>query len=252
MQIKNIENRKIKLQKKDLLDTLNIKENFENLCRMKKIFTSKTNVLVNEQNLYLNTNLFFPTEKLIRFKRNLFNKNKKKLNIRQRSLKINNLFFNKNLIIKTRILNKEIDKKYALFLLNNLKKFSNSFFSKRFTMFFDLIKITTLTAFNKENIHMFSKFLGLIFKTLPKKKHNLFISFLKQLMNLIIIKNKKSLKGIKIILNGKLQGKTRAKTVKIQTGTVSINSISEQPIQSKIHIYTIYGAYGLQVLANYN
>lgn len=70
-------------------------------------------------------------------------------------------------------------------------------------------------------------------------------------MNLIILKNNTNIGGIKITINGKLQGKTRAKTVKIQTGAVSINSIKNKPIQSKIHIYTIYGTYGLQILASY-
>lgn len=249
MQIKNIENNIVKLKQNNLIKTIDIKKNIENLYKLKNIYCSKIDLVLTDKNVNLSTNVFFTTEKLIRYKRNFFNKKPK--NNLNKTLKFNKLFKNKNIILKTKILNKLVDKEYSIFILNNIKKFNNSLFSKRYTMFFDLIKITTLTAFNKENIELFTKILGLIFKSLPKRRHNLFISFLKHLLNLIIIKNKKNLHGIKIILNGKLQGKTRAKTVKIQTGAVSINSIKDNPISSKIHIYTLYGAYGLQILANY-
>lgn len=244
-----MESKTTKLQRNNLINTLNIKKNIENLYKFKNVYCSKINLNITENNVYLNSNVFFTTDKLIRYKRNLFNK-RPLINLNKK-ISINKLFKNKNVTLKTKILNKLIDKNYAIFLLNNVKKFNNSLFSKRYTQFFDLIKIATLTSMHKENVQLFSKILASIFRSLPKKKHNLFISFLKHLLNLLIVKNEKNLKGMKIVLNGKLQGKTRAKTVKIQTGPVSINSIKEKPVSSKVHIYTLYGAYGLQILANY-
>jgi hypothetical protein len=244
-----MESKTIKLQRNNTINTLNIKKNIENLYRFKNVYCSKINLNITEKNVCLNSNLFFTTDKLIRYKRNLFSK-KPLVNLNKK-ISITKLFKNKNVTIKTKILNKLIDKNYAIFLLNNVKKFNNSLFSKRYTQFFDLIKIATLTSMHKENVQLFSKILASIFRSLPKKKHNLFVSFLKHLLNLLIVKNTKNLKGMKIVLNGKLQGKTRAKTIKIQTGPVSINSIKEKPVSSKIHIYTLYGAYGLQILANY-
>ena len=244
-----MENRFIKLKRNNLLNTLSIKKNIENLYRLKNVYCSNINLNVTDKTVHINSSVFFTTDKLIRYKRNLFSK--KRLSNLNKKAPINKLFNNKNVLIKTKILNKLVDKSYAIFILNNIKKFNSSLFSKRYTQFFDLVKIATLTAYNKENVYLFTRILGSIFRSLQKRKQNLFVSFLKHLLNLMIVKNNKNLQGMKIILNGKLQGKTRAKTVKIQTGPVSINSIKEKPITSKIHIYTLYGAYGLQILANY-
>lgn len=251
MQLKNVENNIVRLKRKNFLDTFNLKKNLVALYRLRKVYYSNIEVSIVEKNICLNANIFFPTDKLMRYKRALINRNNKFLKNKAKVKKVNKLFLNKNITVRTRILNKEVKKEFETLLLNNLMKFNSSFFSKRFNMFYDLLKITTLASFDKENIHLFTRFLGLVFRALPKRRHNLFISFLKLLINLIVVQNDTNISGIKIIINGKLQGKLRAKTLKIQTGAVSINSIKNKPIQSKIHIYTIYGTYGLQILANY-
>lgn len=236
----------MKLQRYQFIKTFQVKENIENLYKRKKIESSKTDVILSEKNTKLNSVLFYSTDKLLRYKRNLI----KKKNT-DKKIKIQNLFPKKSISLKIRILNKEVDKTYAKFLFTNLRKFTNSLFSKRYTLFFDLIKITALASENKENLNLLTRVLASIFRLLPKRRHNLFISFLKHLLNIIIVKNPKNLIGMKILINGKLQGKTRAKTVKILTGNASINTIKDNPILSKAHIYTLYGAFGLQILAKY-
>lgn len=236
----------MKLQRYSINKNLQIKENLENLYRRKGVYVAETIANTQNNTVYLNTRIFYSTDKILRYKRNIKSKRKNK-----KPLDTTKLFNNKKVSLSTTILNTEIDKKYAFYLFNDLQRFIGSLFSKRYTLFFDLIKVTCLAAEKKENLVLLTKILATTFRFLPKKKHNLFLSFLKQLSNIIIIENKKNLLGIKITINGKLQGKERAKSVTVLTGSVSVNALKDCPVLSKAHIYTLYGAYGLQILATY-
>ena len=96
--------------------------------------------------------------------------------------------------------------------------------------------------------------LGQIFRILPKRKHTRFIYFLKILFKTIIENDLNKgdnqtlkIKGIKFIINGKLQGKTRADSSLIQLGSVPIQSIGKDVDFSRLHVYTMYGAFGFQM-----
>lgn len=248
----------MKLQRYNFIRTFETKENFEQLCKRRKIQSGKVSIILTNKNATLKTRLFYSTDKIIKIKRNLIKKNVNKrelgtLKKKRTKLvnKVKDLFPNRNLFIEAKLLNKELDSTYTGFLYSNLKRSSKPLFKKRYTLFFDLIKVTNLAADSKENLHMLTKTLGTIFKYLPKRRHNMFISFVKQLLNLVVIKNPRKLLGMKILLNGKIQGKTRAKTAKVLVGNTRVNTIKDNPILSKVHIYTFYGAYGLQMLAKY-
>jgi hypothetical protein len=250
MRLKAIENKSSKLYRGSFLETYSIKENLYNLLKLKNIYSSNIEISQSDSTYSVNTNLFFPTDKVLKYKKFLAINNTN-LDLSRQFINIPKIFQNKNIILKLRVLNYEIDKKVAKLNFSELRKFRYSLFVKKYTMFFDLVKLASLVSSSRDTVHIFLYFLGLVFRSLPKKKHNLFISFLKFLLNLMIVKNSVSLQGMKITINGKLQGKTRAKTVKIHVGNVSINSLGVDTISSKIHVYTLYGAYGIQVLASY-
>ena len=72
MQLKNVENKPAKLYRNNLIDTILLKENVHNLLKLKKLYYSKLNISKNLNNVCVNTNVFFPTEKIVRYKGNIF------------------------------------------------------------------------------------------------------------------------------------------------------------------------------------
>ena len=53
--------------------------------------------------------------------------------------------------------------------------------------------------------------------------------------------------GIKFIVNGKLQGKTRADSSCIQVGAVPAQTLDKNIDFSMLHVYTLYGAFGFRI-----
>jgi hypothetical protein len=141
-------------------------------------------------------------------------------------------------------------------LLKNIyqktSRFMNILFLRKFSLFIDFLKISVLFYQKKILVSTFLYILGQIFRVLPKRKHSRFLFFLKFIFQLFVNefsgKNfEGKIKGIKFVINGKLQGKTRASSSCIQIGAVPIQSINENIEFSKLHVYTIYGAFGFKI-----
>jgi ribosomal protein S3 len=88
---------------------------------------------------------------------------------------------------------------------------------------------------------------------LQKKTHSRFLLFLKIVFDLLVLNKKvkklskkSNVKGLKFVLNGKLKGKTRASSAYGQFGCVSISTIVQNTVFAKLHIYTLYGVFGLR------
>ena len=96
--------------------------------------------------------------------------------------------------------------------------------------------------------------LGQIFRILPKSKHGRFLVFLKLLFKNLLLASKdfnnkglKSILGVKLIISGKIKGKPRSSTTCIQVGSVPSQSLNKDVSFSKIHVYTLYGAFGFKI-----
>ena len=136
----------------------------------------------------------------------------------------------------------------------NFKRFVGVLFNRRFNLFIDFLKINSLFLKSKISSRLYLFILGQIFRILPKSKHGRFLLFLKVLFkNLIDIskysKNKDviSILGIKLLISGRLKGKPRSGTSCIQVGSVPSQSIEQNVDFSKIHVYTLYGAFGFKI-----
>jgi len=122
-------------------------------------------------------------------------------------------------------------------------------------LFIDFLKLSSFFSESKISSNSYLYILGQIFRILPKRKHNRFIFFLKVIFTAIVEDFPKkfpeaspySIKGIKFIVHGKLQGKTRADSRCIQVGSVPIQTISKNIDFSRLHVYTMYGAFGFQM-----
>lgn len=243
------------------LHTLNKKQflyNYKYLIELKYLFKKKSIILDTVTLNFTNNkgilifNAFFQTSKLLKFKNRLKNNILLKKN--------QNIFNNKHLnflrinliIFKLNILNKYKNTILLKFLYNTFKKYKSILFMRRINLFFDFLKLTSLFLENHIKLNTYLNILGQIFKNLSKRRHTRYIAFLKFIFK-ILIKNeylkslKLNLKGFKCILNGRLQGKTRANTMFLQLGMVNTQTINANVEFNCIHIYTLYGVFGLRI-----
>ena len=248
---------------KNFIFIFNFLKYFKFLLSMKGvwIFFETVNFVGNK--LYLNFVFFFRSFKTTKYKTKGLKKKevkKEKLYL-QKNSKLNNLFFshfnlfkNNFIVFTIKNINKELDNVLLKFFFYKFKKFITILFNRRFNLFIDFLKVTTLLCQNKIEAEQFLFVLGQIFKALPKRSHSRFLVFLRFLFKTIICDlkllekyNDNNIKGIKFIINGKLQGKPRASFSCIQEGTIPIQSFNKNISFSKLHAYTLFGAFGLRI-----
>ena len=228
----------------------------EQLLSRKNILVTNKTMNFSNNEYFLSLVLFFKAAKLSFYKKKIAKKIKQPKNLNK---KIIPLFFNEFNLLKTniaclniKVINKEVNNNFVKFFYQKIGRFVGVLFSRRFNLFVDFIKVISLFAADKVPVQTFLSVLGQIFKILPKRKHNRFLFFLKFLFQLLILnkENKNTFSniyGIKFIVNGKLQGKTRADSSCIQIGAVPIQSIDKNVEFSRLHVYTLYGAFGFRI-----
>ena len=236
---------------------LNFKKHLVHLFFKKKILV--TNLTINSSNnyLFLNLKVFFCSSAIAFFKKKIKKPDAKYFNIKQKNYKeFLNLFerqFNtKRLISNIETLNYKISKKIIKYIYFKNKRFTNSLFSRRQQLFYDILKITSLLCENLVLPDVLLKLLVLNFKILPKRKHSLFIRFFKNLFNTIIQelpkrKIKICLKGVKFLINGKISGKTRSSSNLMIIGNIPTQSISKNINYSFSFANTVYGVFGFKL-----
>lgn len=225
------------------------------LLNKKNIIITKKNLNIVSNSFFLNLELFFLTSKLSSLRKKLgFLKSFKNNNIfntflfkQFKILRINSIFLNFSII------NFKIKKQEVFFFFNKLKKSGLFLFSRRFSFFLDFIKVLSLFSNSQISAKIFLVFLQKIFKNLTKKNHNQFLSFLKTCFVLLVVRLKKtnSIKGIKLLINGKLKGKPRSSSTLILVGNISTQTLDSKIDFSKIHVYTVYGVFGLKLWVSY-
>lgn len=228
-------------------------QKLKRLFYLKKINISDINTDLINNKFLISMDLFFQTQKLIKYKtkikrgytKSFKNQNKFFVNVRDIYKQVNIS------AITIRNLNAEIDNFLIKYFYSVVKKFAGILFARRFNLYVDFIKITALFIQGKINPSMFLNYLGQVFARLPKKKHSRFFFFLKLLFQEILNAKNSEIQGIKLVSSGKLQGKTRASVLKITVGNVPIQTVDKNIIKSKIHVYTLYGAFGFTLWTNY-
>jgi hypothetical protein len=232
----------------------------EYLLKKKNILIVSKSINFINNKFFFNFTLYFCSFKINFYKKRVIrplNKSKKLflkhsnnslLSLFLKNLNINytNLFF-----LRIKVINAAIDTSLIKYFYFKLGRFLGVLFLRRFNLFLDFLKITSLFYKNKVSVNLFLYLLGQIFKVLPKSKHNRFLFFCKYLFQILIkdlnlFKNSDIL-GIKLVINGKLQGKTRASSSCIQVGAVPTQSLGKNIEFSKIHTYTMYGVFGFKI-----
>ena len=118
-------------------------------------------------------------------------------------------------------------------------------------MYIDFLKVTALFIRKKVNLSFFVYFLSIIFKNIDKKYHNRFFKFVTDLFKILVKAKKSKVKGVRLVISGKIKGKLRAKSHIIHFGTVSNNTLNKDINYSCVHSFTKIGAFGLKMWVSY-
>ena len=228
---KNLNKNLIKKYNKTLFKYFYFKSKFQRLTKLNDYKIYKSIKKYKNFN-HLNLDLFLV--KIIKTI-NLFYK--KQLNIfftfEQLSSNINSINFLNNR-----------NKKILNFLYIKLRKFQQTkFFKNGIFLLYICIK-------NSSSSQLLANYIKFYLKKL--KKHNFFLAFLKNVLNLFIHKNFSKLKQIKIKIKGRLNGAPRAKNRVIELGKKKIPILT---INNKIDYfestsYTANGTLGIKVWTN--
>lgn len=201
---------------------LNMYTDLEDSRKFKKYFVSKPIIANSSVLQYNNTSV---------------------IEIFQQLFKVLSLFTNNkfNIIINFNCVNKNLSflkssqtKKFVL-----LQKFRNTLFLK------EGIELLFHVVYNRSSSNLLSKFIAFQIKKI--KRHKFFLSFLKQSLTILMDSHFSKVKGIKIIIKGRLNGVPRAKHKIITIGDIPVQSIKEKLDYSQVTVHNSNGSYGIKV-----
>ncbi len=227
----------------------------EKLLRKKNVLLVSKEINFEANKCFLKCSVFFKASKLSYYQQ----KHKLKIQKPTNQFCLNTLIhkhfalFDNNFIqISFVNLNKSLKKEALRVGYLKLRRFLTSLFSRRFNFFIDFVKLSALFGATKLSAESFLFLLGLIFRTLPKKKHNMFLIF-SQILFSSFISNKtsytgeKQILGVKFLINGRLKGKPRSNATTLLVGSVPVQSLEKDIQFSKLHVNTVYGVFGFQL-----
>lgn len=214
----------------------------------KSILVSSLLFSGKEKNKKVQLALFYRTQKLKEYKL----KAKNNLVAHKRNIsKVTKLFNDNNLNVKVSNLNLLLSEKEVLHAFEAFKTYANRLFQKRTSLFCDFLKLITLISNRKASVWSLAYIMALVFKPLQKKKHGMFVAFMNEIFTYLISQKDSQIKGVKMIISGRLKGKPRASLAKFSLGKISLTQQDANIESSQTHIYTIYGCFGLKLWINY-
>lgn len=158
------------------------------------------------------------------------------------------------LYLNLKIVNKFINKKFVIRLVRILKPYLKNIFNRRINFFLDVVKMTSLYLTSHIDLKTYCKIFISVFVLLHKKLHQQFFKMLKLLFSFLILKktlkkryNLKNFRGLKLVISGRLKGKTRAKSHKILVGNVPTQTFSNSVDYVMLHGFTYrMGTFGFK------
>jgi ribosomal protein S3 len=146
-----------------------------------------------------------------------------------------------NLVINFCCINKNTQ-----FVKSTQKKIFISFQKFKNTPFFkEGIELLFNVVYNNNSASLLAKFIA--FHLRKVKRHKFFLSFLKQTLSVLITTSLSKVKGIKIIVKGRLNGVPRAKHKILTMGDVPVQTISANLDFSQTTTHNSNGSYGIKV-----
>jgi hypothetical protein len=152
------------------------------------------------------------------------------------------------------VLNKFNDSKLILFLYEKTNRYLKTLFGRQFNLYLDFLKISSLLINDLINPSVFLFILSLIFKNISKRNHSRFFSFIKFYFNLVIFGLtgfpllSRCIKGLRLNISGRLQGKPRSSNIFLSEGSLPMQSFSKNSFSFNKTVHTKLGAFGLKFL----
>lgn len=230
----------IQINNRSILKTNSFNSKFSS--RSFDFYTIKKYLKLNNSNDLTNFKKYVSTDKFLEQDSSLSHNTEIK-GVFQQLFKVLSLFTNNrfNIIINFSCINKNLNflkfsqtKKFIL-----LQKFRNTLFLK------EGIELLFHVVYNRNSANLLSKFIAFQIKKI--KRHKFFLSFLKQALTVLIDSNFSKVKGIKIIVKGRLNGVPRAKHKIITIGDIPVQSIKETLDYSQATAHNSNGSYGIKV-----
>lgn len=233
--------------------------NINRLFYIKRVLLKKCFIGVDSSLINFTFFLFYQNATLSKYKRKIDSLSTSCLNMNVRNNSIVNLlkkfssrYFLNRFLFNIKILNNFVNRKMVFFFYSKLKRYISSLFSRRYNLFIDFLKLTSLFLTQHIDLLNYTKIIGKIFKDLSLRLHNRFVDFIKNLflMLLEIHKNfnvSSYLEGVKFLLAGRIRGKERSSSKLLTLGRVPIQTLSKNVCFSSTHVYTVYGAFGVKL-----
>lgn len=240
-----------------ITNSILLKQEITNALLRKEVLISNLNISSLNNNIIITIKGFTRTNKLLRYRRLLKKKGSKKIIKNHNNItslftnSFNNSISQNNVLINYININTTISKFRLIHSFTAYKKFNSMLFSRNINFFLDFLKIASLIEQKRIHVNVFLLILGQVFKNLIKHKHGKFLYFIKFIFNRLVKSKRNNIAGMQFILNGRFMGKPRSKTIKISKGSVELNTISAESTYKKLHVYTIYGAFGFKLWINY-
>lgn len=121
----------------------------------------------------------------------------------------------------------------------SMQKFRNTPFFK------EGIEVLFYVAYSSNSANLLAKFVAFQLKKIKRQKF--FLSFLKQTLTTLSNSNSSKIKGVKIVIKGRLNGVPRAKQKMIVIGDVPTQSIAAKLDYAQTTIHNSNGSYGIQI-----
>jgi hypothetical protein len=232
------------------------------------VWVIKKTFQIDNNFIFVNLALFFYNHKITLLKNKNFVKKQQDNFLSQKRTK--SLFFNllqkyclkyklNSFLFNFKVLNGFVKKKPLSFLFKKLKYFISFMFARRFNLFLDFLKITSLFIDNLLTVSTYTVFLCQIFKNISHRLHNKYFAFLKTLFKLILNFSEKRiglnsdinkpLAGFKLIISGRLRNKDRSSSRLLLLGSIPTHSFSKDIDFASSPVHTLYGVFGFKLWA---
>ena len=231
-----------------LLETSN-SDSFDKKLLIKKI-NRKGKISLNIEQEKYSTNTSKMYEFRTRLKSTLLNENTFNSITLENDLKnvlkvINNYTKHKfDVVINFSCINKDFTNYFSVFKNKKIRMLQRFKFTPFFKEGWELLFHVT---FNSNSARLLSTFIAEQLKMLKIKQLNFFFAFIKRTLTVLISSNLSKLKGVKVIVKGRLSKNIRAKHRILTVGDVAVQTLDSNIDYHQTTIHNANGSYGIKV-----
>jgi hypothetical protein len=249
-QLSNNNNSLTKSKKLNFLENYNLISGLEQLLANKSILCNAPGLVKINSHYKIQVYAFYRTKSLLKYRRKMKSDSDEVTTLSPKNAV--DLFFERNSgNIELVCLNRQINKDYVKKDYGFYRRYKHQLFTRNYNLWLDFIKATNLVIKKVADVSVLLNLFGLLFKHLNKRRHGRFKQFVTGLFDHILKTYSKDIKGLKLMVSGRLSAKPRSSISKIERGTLNLTCKDANVHSTQMHVYTIYGAFGLKLYINY-